>query len=231
MEIRNIGDRPSEHESGSTSQSGGEKYPENEEVHEFSLDEELASYTNRGVELRNFRWDTIPEEDREGVVGTVENKRDSEIADIRVSVDFYDGDTQIGSGWQMPTFLGSSEYARIGIPPTHVDNPERITRVGLSSTVRVESLTPLNDGEVTVTDNFQKNANPPVVSGIVTNVIDERLSRVYIEIGFLDENELVYWRTDGISRLGPGDSGEWEVEAGQHVESVTDYKRHIKVQQ
>ncbi|WP_049989495.1 FxLYD domain-containing protein [Natrinema salifodinae] len=160
-------------------------------------------------------------------MATVENTRDDEIADVRFSVDFYDGDTEIGSGWTMPPFPGSDEYAEVSIAPTHVDNHDRISRVGVSTTIRVDPLTPLNSGEVAVSDvSADLAAEQLTVSSRVENVSDNQLDRVYIHVNFYDGDELVDWQHDGLSRLAAGDAGEWTVQTSQGVDGsrIEDYK-------
>ncbi|WP_156184122.1 FxLYD domain-containing protein [Halostagnicola sp. A56] len=217
-------------ENESTSSVG---YEENDEVHYIKVGETFEGYIDRGVQVSDIHWEEHPAISRAGVIGTVENTRNDEIADIDFSVDFYDGDTQIGSSWTMPRFLSNGEYAEIAVAPTHVNDPDRINRFGVTSTVRVDPLTPLNDDEVTVTnESANLKTSQPTVSGRVENTAGKELTRIYVHINFYDSNELVDWRRDGLSRLQAGDSGEWEVTASKHADSdrIQEYKRRVTVQ-
>jgi hypothetical protein len=197
----------------------------------FNRGDVLDAFSDRGVEFREFQWGYDPRTESPAAVGVVENTRGEEIASARVAVDFYDGDVQLGSRWTMPRYLGPGEFAQVHIPAA-VDDPDRITRVAVDTTVRLESLTPQNDGEVTITaEQFDQGQEPPVVSGTLENETDDELSRVYIHINFYDGDELVYWRKDGVSRLSAGNAAEWEVSAHQNGDRVADYKRRITVQQ
>lgn len=209
-----------------------ETYTQNDETRYVEKWETIEGFTDRGVSVRDIYLKGPTPESLERVFVPVENTRDEEIAGVRVAVDFYDGDTRIDSGQEMVQFLGSGENATVSIA-VRKDYSGRISHAGVRTTITVTPTTPLNDGEVAVTDeSFNRKDERPIVSGRIENTTDEELARVDVHVNFYDGDELVDWQRDGIRRLAVGSAERWDVRASRHADGsrIDDYKRRITVQ-
>lgn len=184
------------------------------------------------LQLREFGWtDEELAFGTPGAAGMLENIGDGQVGQADVSVQFYDGDTQIGSNVSWHDFLAPGEYGRIEVPYTG-DEPDRITRIQVSASSQ-SRLNSVNHGAVSVSDTgLRTNDNgKKMVSGSVENASDDRLRRVVIFVNFYNGQELLEQGRDAVERLAAGESAEWSVTAARaSSEEVTRYRVVTTVQ-
>lgn len=175
--------------------------------------ETITHTFDNDLKIKNYGWtDKELNFGTPGATGNIENVASERFAQASLAVDFYDEQTQIGTNTSWHYFLDSDEYGELQVPYAG-DEPDRITRLQISATVTRDPITPLNQGEVTVTDQglSQNEDGWPTVKGTVENQTNGRLSRVYPHVNFYNDKELLASAKDGISRLGEDESAEWEV--------------------
>ena len=170
-----------------------------------------------------------------GVVGRVENIGDNRLGRIYVEVNFLDEEgTIIGEGWDSVQFIRPGEFYDIHLPYNGDAPSERVAEYELVLRPDTDPITPLNSGEVDITEQQWGRIDETGygVAGTATNVGEDRLRSVILTVNFYDGNHLLYERKDKVSRVGPGQSFEWSVgyyRDDPPSEAVEDYAVIVQV--
>ncbi|SEU00744.1 FxLYD domain-containing protein [Natrinema hispanicum] len=181
------------------------------EILEVKRGDDITHTFNDILQVRDFGWT-----DRElnfgtpGAAGVVKNLSRNRLAKAALAVDFYDEETQIGSNTSWFDFLETGEYGTLEVPYTE-DDPNRVTRIQVSTSVQESPILSVNNGQVTVNDNeiSETEHGWPTVTGTIVNNTNDRLERVMIHVNFYHGQELLAQSRDSASRLGPEERAEW----------------------
>lgn len=180
----------------------------------FSIDDLPQDHLMGGIRLESFEWQEIPHYlgGGMGIVGQITNETGELQEDIRITADYYVDDLQVGSHWNMPEDVGDGEYVTVALRHRADDvEPDDLTHVGISVHPRQHIFGIPNDGHVTLNDTEFTTGEDSELRGVIENTSGGPLSRVYIDVNFYRENEIVEYGTDAVSRFEEDTSATWSV--------------------
>jgi len=157
-----------------------------------------------------------------GVSGVVENVGDGRLFRCALTVEFFDGETLIATNTNRAlTFLAPGEFGRLEVPFTG-DDPTRVTALTVEPWFRADSPTPLNSGDVAVSDDGIGTDERGRVStnGTVATTSDA-LRSVFVRVNYYDGPELLGQDLTAVTELAPGETKSWSTAAAVDPGLVT----------
>jgi len=193
-----------------------------------------GTQTFESLKLRGFGWtDKELHYGTPGAAGTLQNIDNNRIAQAEVAVEFYDENTQLGTNTSWLDFLAPSEYGTIEIPYTG-DDPSRITRIVARANAQMDTIVPLNSGEIAFS-SIKRTTNSygwPVLNGVLSNETGASLSRIVVFASFYEGEKLLGQGRDSVTNLQPNERAEWSATSDQpDPEKITRHTVHATVRE